>query len=126
MAGMNFDYRPETYFNGTGASTLLAKLSYPESQWGEEICIFATALDGEIFFEVIDFYGNEYKPKPACSSEPLPLQELILLLESLEVDPESEMGHINQTLQGIPQAESKLYPELKDYFNQKRAHFGFI
>ncbi|MFO7824709.1 MAG: UDP-glucuronosyltransferase [Cyclobacterium sp.] len=123
---MNFDYKPETYFNGTGANSLLVKLTYPESQWGEEICIFATVLDGDIFFEIIDFYGNEYKTKPAYSSEPLPLQDLILLVESLEVDPESEMGNINQTLLGIPIAESKLYPELKDYFNQKRAHFGYI
>ncbi|MBD3629195.1 UDP-glucuronosyltransferase [Cyclobacterium sp.] len=123
---MNFDYKPETYFNGTGASSLLVKLTYPESQWGEEICIFATALDGEIFFEIIDFYGNEYKTKPEYSDGPLPLQELILLVESLEVDPDSEMGNINQTLKGIPVAESKLYPELKAYFNQKRAHFGYI
>ena len=123
---MDFDYRPETYFNGTGASSLLAKLTYPESQWGEEICVFATALDGEIFFEIVDFYGNEYVSKPAVSEGPLPLQELIFLVESLEVDPETEMGNINQTLSGIPVAESKLYPQLKDYFAQKRAHFGYL
>lgn len=123
---MDFDYRPETYFNGTGASSLLVKLTYPESQWGEEICIFATALDGEIFFEIVDFYGNEYASKPAVSKGTLPLQEIILLVESLEVAPETELGNINQTLSGIPIAESRLYPQLEEYFSQKRAHFGYL
>jgi hypothetical protein len=125
LCEMDFDYRPATYFNGTGASALLVKLTYPESQWGEEICIFATALDGELFFEIVDFYGNEYQAKPEVANRPLSLQELILLVESLEVDPEAELGNINQTLSGIPMAESELYPQLKDYFSQKRMHFGY-
>jgi hypothetical protein len=123
---MDFDYQPKTYFNGTGANALIVKLTYPESQWGEEICIFATTLDGLIYFEIVDFYGNEYIIKPEKSGTPLKLQELILLIESLEVERDGEMGAINQTLSGIPVAESKLYPQLKHYFDQKRNHFGFI
>ncbi|WP_339923066.1 UDP-glucuronosyltransferase [uncultured Cyclobacterium sp.] len=123
---MNFDYQPKTYFNGTGANALIAKLTYPESQWGEEICIFATTIDGLNYYEIVDFYGNEYSIKPDESSKPLKLQELILLIESMEVAKKGEMGAINQTLLGIPVAESTLYPQLKDYFDQKRNHFGFI
>ena len=123
---MNFDYQPKTYFNGTGANALIAKLTYPESQWGEEICIFATTIDGLNYYEIVDFYGNEYTIKPDESSKPLQLQELILLIESMEVEKEGEMGAINQTLLGIPVAESTLYPQLKDYFDQKRNHFGFV
>ena len=123
---MNFDYQPKTYFNGTGANALIAKLTYPESQWGEEICIFATTIDGLNYYEIVDFYGNEYTIKPDESSKPLQLQELILLIESMEVEKEGEMGAINETLLGIPVAESTLYPQLKDYFDQKRNHFGFV
>jgi len=123
---MNFDYQPKTYFNGTGANALIAKLTYPESQWGEEICIFATTLDGLNYYEIVDFYGNEYSIKPDESSNPLQLQELILLIESMEVEKKGEMGAINQTLLGIPVAESTLYPQLKHYFDQKRNHFGFV
>ncbi|EPR68924.1 hypothetical protein ADICYQ_2011 [Cyclobacterium qasimii M12-11B] len=123
---MNFDYQPKTYFNGTGANALIAKLTYPESQWGEEICIFATTIDGLNLYEIVDFYGNEYSIKPDESRSPLQLQELILLIESMEVEKKGEMGAINQTLLGIPVAESTLYPQLKDYFDQKRNHFGFV
>ncbi len=123
---INFEYRPESYFDGTGPTALIAKLTYPESQWGEEICIFATALDGNILFEVADFYGNEYKMHPVSSKRTLMLQELIVMIESLEVDPEAALGNINQTLLGIPEAESNLYKNLKDYFNEKRTHFGYL
>jgi hypothetical protein len=123
---MNFDFQPKTYFNETAANALIAKLTYPESQWGEEICIFATSVDGVIYFEIVDFYGNEYSIKPSECRNPLPLQELILLIESMEVDKKGEMGAINDTLLGIPIAESTLYPQLKHYFDQKRTHFGFL
>ena len=122
---INFEYRPESYFDGTGPTALIAKLTYPESQWGEEICLFAVALDGNIIFEVADFYGNEYKINPASSKRTLMLQELIVMIESLEVDPEAVLGNINQTLLGIPEAESHLYKNLKDYFAEKRIHFGY-
>lgn len=123
---INFEYRPESYFDGTGPTALIAKLTYPESQWGEEICIFATALDGNIIFEVADFYGNEYKMLPVSSKRTLMLQELIVMIESLEVDPEAAIGNINQTLLGIPEVESNLYKNLKDYFDEKRTHFGYL
>lgn len=122
---IDFEYCPETYFEGNYTSVLLVKLSYPESQWGEEICIFASALDGKIIFEVADFYGNEYQIQPESSDSPLRLQELIVLIASLGVDPTAEMGNINQTLTGIPIAESRIYKQLKDYFDEKRMHFGY-
>jgi hypothetical protein len=122
---IDFEFRPESYFDETGPTALIAKLTYPESQWGEEICLFAAALDGNIIFEVADFYGNEYKIQPDSSERPLTLQEVIVMIESLEVDPEAVMGNINQTLLGIPEAESNLYKNLKDYFAEKRIHFGY-
>lgn len=123
---MNFEFKPETYFDGTGPSTLIAKLTYPESQWGEEICIFASSLDGQIIFEVADFYGNDYIITPEATESPLSLQGLIVMIESLEVNQASELGHINMTLAGIPQAESLLYKDLAPFFREKRKHFGFM
>lgn len=121
---IDFNFRPSTYFDGTGPSSLLAKLSYPESQWGEEISIYASTIDGEIFFEVVDFYGNDFKTNPASAREPLNLQEFIYLIETLENNAETEEGNIKLTLRGIPEAESTVYPELKKYFMEKRQTFG--
>ena len=121
---IDFDFTPATYFDGTGPSALIAKLSYPESQWGEEISIYATPLDGEIYFEVIDFYGNDYYLKPEKSRKPLSLQEMILLIENLEVSKNSAQGNIHVPLMGIPVAESLAYPQLKKYFLEKRKSFG--
>ncbi|MEX0884157.1 MAG: UDP-glucuronosyltransferase [Cyclobacteriaceae bacterium] len=123
---INFEYRPESYFDGTGPTALIAKLSYPESQWGEEICIFASPLDGKIFYEVVDFYGNEFKTNPETSDKVLNLQEIIILIETLEVSPDLEVGEINRTLKGIPVVESLHYKQLKIYFEEKRKHFGFL
>jgi hypothetical protein len=123
---INFEYRPESYFDGTGPTALIAKLSYPESQWGEEICIFASPLDGKIVYEVVDFYGNEYKTNPEMSDHILNLQEIIILIETLEVSPEFEKGEINRTLMGIPEVDSLHYTQLKIYFDDKRKHFGFL
>jgi len=121
---IDFDFRPESYFDGTGPSALLAKISYPESQWGEELSIYASPLDGEIYFEVVDFYGNEFTTKPEKSKVPLSLQEFIFLLETLETANGSDEGNIKLTLRGIPEAESLVYPELKKYFSEKRKTFG--
>jgi len=121
---IDFDFKPSTYFDGTGPSSLLAKLSYPESQWGEEISIYASTLDGVIHFEVIDFYGNDFKINPESSKEPLSLQEFIYLIETLENGEGSEEGNIKLTLRGIPEVESTVYPELKKYFIDKRKTFG--
>lgn len=121
---INFDYQPPTYFDGTGPSALLVKLTYPESQWGEEISIFANTVDGEILFEAVDFYGNDFKIVPEKYGETLSLQALIMMIETMEVDPDLAQGNVEWTLAGIPEAESMLYPDLKTYFNEKRRSFG--
>lgn len=121
---IDFDYRPESYFDGTGPSALLAKINYPESQWGEELSIYAFPLDGVIYYEVVDFYGNDFKTNPESSKEPLSLQEIIYLIETLENGEASVEGNIQLTLMGIPEAESTVYPELKKYFIDKRKTFG--
>lgn len=123
---INFDFRPASYFDGTGPSTLLVKLTYPESQWGEEISIFANTVDGEIFFEAVDFYGNDFNIFPEKNSQTLSLQALIIMIETMEVTPELAQGNVEWTLAGIPEAESLLYPELKAYFNEKRRNFGLF
>lgn len=121
---IDFDFRPETYFDGTGPSTLLAKLYYPESTWGDEISLYATSIDGEILYEAIDFYGNDFILHPEKSVRPFSLQELIVLIERLEVQPGDERGHIDQTLLGIPKAKSNIYVSLEAFFEGKRKHFG--
>lgn len=123
---IDFDYSPRSYFDGTGPSALIVKLSYPESQWGEEISIYAAPLDGKIYYEVVDFYGNDFNVKPEKSDQPLTLQELIFLIETLEVVPSGDKGEMNLTLAGIPEAKSILYPQLASYFREKRKNFGMI
>ncbi|AWW30959.1 UDP-glucuronosyltransferase [Echinicola strongylocentroti] len=121
---IDFDFAPESYFDGTGPSALLAKLAYPESQWGEEISIYAAPLDGKIYYEVVDFYGNDFKVKPEKSSAPLSLQEFIFLIETLEVVGHASKGDMNLTLSGIPEVKSNVYPQLEAYFKEKRNNFG--
>lgn len=123
---INFDYQPASYFNGTGPNTLICKLSYPESQWGEEISIYANALDGLYYYEAVDFYGNDIKLNPEKSPQPLSLQELIFMIETMDVSPSTAQGNIQLTLAGIPLAESLLYRELERYFSEKRKTFGMI
>ncbi|EON78497.1 hypothetical protein ADIS_1012 [Lunatimonas lonarensis] len=123
---VDFDFAPDSYFNGTGPSALIVKLSYPESSWGEEISIYATTMDGTIYFEAIDFYGNDFRLDPDHSAKPLTLQEMILLIERLEVKPGTELGNIEMTLSGIPLAKSHVYPELETFFSGKRKHFGYL
>ncbi|EKB49113.1 hypothetical protein [Cecembia lonarensis] len=121
---IDFDFRPTSYFDGTGPSSLLVKLTYPESQWGDEINIYCTVLDGEYQFEAIDFYGNEIQLNPEKSNEPLSVQEIILLIETMEVKNKNPQGNIELTLAGIPEVESKCYPNLNRYFEEKRKTFG--
>lgn len=123
---IDFEFAPKSYFDGTGPSALLAKLSYPESQWGEEMSIYAAPLDGKIYYEVVDFYGNEFDLSPEKSKNPLTLQELIFMIETLEVVDNSVKGDMNLTLSGIPEAKSNVYPQLEEYFTQKRKNFGMI
>lgn len=123
---INYDYKPQNYSDGLSHNTLLVKLTYPESQWGEEISIYANVMDGEFYFEAIDFYGNEIKLNPEKSKEFLSLQELILMIETMEPNQEPAQGNLTLTLSGIPQAESLLYPDLKKYFSDKRKSFGLF
>src|SRR5690554_5979717 len=113
---INFNYRPSSYFDGTGPTSLIAKLTYPESQWGEALTLYATPIDGEIHFEMVDFYGNDYILHPAKTKIPLSLEEIIVLIETLEVPEDGVQGRADLTLSGIPEAESWVYPQLKDYF----------
>jgi hypothetical protein len=122
---IDFEFRPVSYFEGTGPEVMLAKLSYPESTWGDEICLYATVIDGEIHFEAVDFYGNDIHLFPPKSAQPLRLQELILMVERMEVSPSHAIGGIEFTLAGIPCAESYIYKDLEPFFAAKRAHFGF-
>lgn len=123
---INFEYRPPSYFDGTGPTSLIAKLFYPESQWGESLNLYATPVDGEIYFEMVDFYGNDYTLTPAKSIIPLSLQEIIFLIETLETADDQAQGNANFTLSGIPEAESWVYPQLKEYFQEKRRNFGMV
>ncbi|GAB3653332.1 hypothetical protein GCM10028791_23430 [Echinicola sediminis] len=123
---IDLEYAPKSYFDGTGPSALLAKLSYPESQWGEEISIYAAPLDGKIYYEAVDFYGNEFDLSPEKSNRPLSLQEFIFLIETLEVESKDIKGDMNYTLAGIPEAKSNVYPQLEEYFREKRKNFGML
>lgn len=121
---IDFDFRPVSYFDGTGPTSLVAKLTYPESQWGDELSIYATPVDGVIFFEIVDFYGDEYQLSPETTDVPLSLQEMIFLIETLEVSPPQDRDKVHFTRMGIPEAESWIYPQLKEYFDEKRKTFG--
>ncbi|WP_373520563.1 UDP-glucuronosyltransferase [Aquiflexum sp.] len=121
---INYDFKPQSYFDGQLPNALLVKLIYPESQWGEEICIYANVMDGLIYYEAVDFYGNDLKLNPEKTKESLSLQELIMMIETLEPEQEFSQGNIAFTLSGIPQAESLFYPELKKYFLDKRKFYG--
>ncbi len=122
---IDFEFRPESFFDGPGPEVLMAKLSYPESTWGEEICLYATAMDGEIHYEAVDFYGNDILLTPTKSATSLSLQELILMIECMEVNPGQGLGRIEVTLGGIPKVKSFVYHELEAFFEGKRKHFGF-
>lgn len=123
---IDFEFAPPNYFDGTGPSALVAKLSYPESQWGDEIGIYATTLDGEIYFEAIDFYGNDYSLTPEKSTKPLTLQEIIFMIETIDVSLHREQENIQITLMGIPSVQSLIYPQLAEYFDEKRKNFGLL
>ena len=120
----DFKFQPENYFSGESNAVPLVRLSYPESTWGEQITIYAHFLEGKITFEVIDFYGNEYLVYPSSTLEPLSFEDLIYLIEGMQVNQDLLEGNIELVLDGIPEAESEFYPELKTYFEEKRKSFG--
>lgn len=120
----DFKFRPQTYFPEDVTSVLLVRLHFPESQWGEQISIYAHSLEGKIQFEVVDFYGNDYVVYPGSSWEPLNFDEIIYLIEGMQVNQDLQEGNMAMVLDGIPEAESQFYPELKKYFEEKRKNFG--
>jgi hypothetical protein len=120
----DFKFRPETYFTPETTSVKLVRLDYPESQWGEQISIYAHLLEGKIQYEVVDFYGNEYMLYPGSSWDPLSFDELVYLIEGMQVNQDILQGNMAMVLDGIPEAESQFYPELKKYFQEKRKNFG--
>lgn len=121
---VDFRFRPKTYFEAELTSVLLIRLDFPESQWGEVISIYANLLDGMIHYEAVDFYGNDINLSPSKSHEPLSTQEVIFMIETMETDWDSAQGNMGLTLLGIPEVESKCYPDLKKYFSEKRKGFG--
>lgn len=120
----DFKFTPETYFQEDTTSVLLVRMQYPESQWGEQISIYAHWIEGKIQFEAVDFYGNDFMLFPSSSFEPLNFEDLVYLLEGIQVNQDSNEGNIEMTLYGIPKAESAFYPELEKYFEEKRENAG--
>ena len=121
---MDYKYRPEGYFSEGVTSVILIRLFYPESQWGEQITIYAHLAEGKIQFEVVDFYGNEYVVYPNSSWEPLSLEDAIYLVESMQINQDLQEGNMTMVLDGIPEAESSFYPDIQIYFREKRKSFG--
>ncbi len=112
------------YFIGDVTSILLVKLHYPESKWGEQISIYAHSVDTKIIFEAVDFYGNEYMLYPSSAVEPLTLEELIDMLEGMQINRAHPEGNMVVTMDGIPEAKSQFYPQLHDYYLERRKSLG--
>jgi hypothetical protein len=121
---IDFKFQPTSYFPEGTSSNLLAKLHYPESIWGEQISIYAHSQDGKILFEAVDFYGNDYLFYPSSCLEPLSLEDFIYLIEGMQLNQDTREGSMDLVLDGIPEAESGVYPRLKKYFEEKRKTFG--
>ncbi|WP_297336706.1 UDP-glucuronosyltransferase [Algoriphagus sp.] len=120
----DFKFRPDTYFSAESSSALLVKLHYPESTWGEQISIYAHQIDFQIQLEAVDFYGNDYLLYPSKIEEPLSLEELIFLIEGMQLNQDELEGKMELVLDGIPQVTSNFYPDLEEYFSEKRKNFG--
>ena len=119
----DFKFSPESYFSEGSNSVLLVKLSYPESQWGEQISIYAHYLNYRIEFEAVDFYGNEYMLYPRSAEEPLNFEDMVYLIEGMQVNTDELNGGADLTLNGVPRVESSFYPELKNFFDEKRSNY---
>ena len=120
----DLQFRPPTYFPNGQTSVLLVRLHYPESTWGEQISIYAHFLVGKIQFEAVDFYGNDYILYPGSTWEPLSLEDIIYLVEGMQLNQDTLEGNMPLVLDGIPEVESEIYPQLKEYFADKRKSFG--
>lgn len=121
---IDFNFRPQSYFTEDTTSVLLVKLNYPESQWGEQISIYAHWLEGKIQFEAVDFYGNEYMLYPSSSEEALSMEDMVYLLEGMQVNTDAMEGNMELILDGTPEVESDFYPTLGRYFEEKRKSYG--
>ncbi len=120
----DFKFHPKTYFEEDISSSLLVKLHYPESQWGEQISIYAHQGNYQIQLEAVDFYGHEYILYPSKIEEPLSLEDLIDLIECMQLNRDELDGKMELVLDGIPEAKSSFYPELEKYYSEKRKDFG--
>lgn len=120
----DFKFTPESYFKEGITSVLLVKMQYPESQWGEQISIYAHSMEGKIQFEAVDFYGNDFMLYPSSSLEPLNFEDFVYMLEGIQVNQDSSEGNIEITLYGTPKVESTFYPEVEKYFDEKRKNEG--
>ncbi|TXE14489.1 UDP-glucuronosyltransferase [Algoriphagus aquimarinus] len=121
---IDFKFRPESYFTQETTSVLLVKMNYPESQWGEQISIYAHWLEGKVQFEAVDFYGNDYMLYPSSSYEALTMEDMVYLLEGMQVNTDGMEGNMELILDGFPEVESDFYPELEKYFEEKRKNVG--
>ncbi len=119
----DFKFTPETYFEKGSNSALIAKLNYPESQWGEQISIYAHFLDRKIEFEAVDFYGNDYLLYPRTAEEPLSFEDMVYLIEGMQLNMDEVSGSADLTLNGVPEVQSDHYSELKKFFDEKRSSF---
>lgn len=121
---IDFKFIPKDYFEEESNSALLAKLNYPESQWGEQISIYAHLIERMIHFEAVDFYGNEYILYPSKAEEFLSQEDFIYLLEGLQINTDTQVGNMSYILSGIPEVTSSIYPDLSSYFAEKRKSLG--
>lgn len=121
---IDFKFRPSNYFIGDVTSILLVKLHYPESKWGEQISIYAHSTEHKIAFEAVDFYGNDYILYPSSALEPLSLEEMVDMLEGMQLNQDHFEGNMLLTLDGSPEVKSLYYPELQNYYQEKRTDLG--
>jgi len=119
METLDFDFQPKTYFGDDQSSVIIARLHFPESQWGEELSIFAEYSQGLIYYEVADFYSNTYAVQPEFTAEPLRLNQLIFLIETME-DVTGNSENIDLLKMGVPEVTSDFYPEISKYFEDRR------
>ncbi|EIM74782.1 hypothetical protein A3SI_15151 [Nitritalea halalkaliphila LW7] len=122
---MNYSFTPADYSDLSKNNNIFVKLHYPESAWGEEITIYIHERPTGYGFDAVDFYGNEILISPESCTQPLALEEVIRMIETLEAEEGLDAtGNLALTVSGIPEAESPYYPELKKFFAEKRKQFG--
>ena len=118
------DYQPLNYGDQRHQPILIARLHYPESQWGEDISIYVTPYGEGLTFEAIDFYGNDIVLEPQFSDQPLSLRAVIYMIENMRPADDNFSGNLELTLMGIPEVTSDFYTGLSLYFLEKRKKLG--